>query len=691
VVADILNAFMEETTPLNAAQIKWLRASRVSTAALMKDQGETGYCLSAAAVFFEPRNLFSFASEAAGEETVQAIVFVARDDFGTECDLVAWAPKSGGIAAWLGVASMLGATNALAPRLGDECLDVHLSPLEWLRADRAGVVIVDPLKARPILECASPIRAASVRAGLSLRRHPNCPRKACCMSYGTDIRLDDAIPIHHIDLPRRSDWTNPKPLPDGLKAVLAFDPAFLPAALGPWVDDISTRLQCPPDFVAISAMVALGSTIGAKIGIKPQMRTDWVEVANLWGMIVGRPGAMKSPAMNDALKPLNRMESEAREAGDEALRTYELELESFKLQKGELEKTTRKATSIAAGASILGSMSIPERPPIRRLIVHDASFEKLGEILADNPDGVLAYRDEIISLLKTLEAPEAAAARGFYLSAWGGLGSYQFDRIVRGRTHIRNTCLSLLGSTQPGRLAEYLGRALRGGEGDDGLIQRFSLLVWPDGGDSWRDIDAPPNSDYRRAAWDCFKYLHELDPAAIGAQTDEYCSVPYLHFDPEALEIFLDWRTRLEGRLKAREMHPALESHLSKYRKLMPSLALISHLADGGAGPVNAVAVDRAEAFTVYLESHAQRAYGSGLEQEASVARAIVKRIRQGDLIDGFTSRDLRRNDWSSLTNIEANKAALELLCDLDWLRDSQISTGGRPKTVYAINPRVTK
>ena len=59
-------------------------------------------------------------------------------------------------------------------------------------------------------------------------------------------------------------WPAPKPLPDGLLPVAAFDRAFLPEIIAPWVMDISDRMQCPPDFVAIPAIVALGSVIGRK-------------------------------------------------------------------------------------------------------------------------------------------------------------------------------------------------------------------------------------------------------------------------------------------------------------------------------------------------------------------------------------------------------------------------------------------
>src|ERR1700681_1474629 len=108
----------------------------------------------------------------------------------------------------------------------------------------------------------------------------------------------------------------------------------------------------------------------------------------------------------------------------------------------------------------------PEEPKARRYVVNDATYEALGVILADNPNGTLAFRDELVSLLKTLDREEYVAARGVFLTAWNGTSGYTFDRIIRGTTYIEAACLSLLGSTQPGRLAEYMRAALTGGARD---------------------------------------------------------------------------------------------------------------------------------------------------------------------------------------------------------------------------------
>ena len=240
-------------------------------------------------------------------------------------------------------------------------------------------------------------------------------------------------------------WPDPKPLPDGLLPVAPFEYDFLPSSIAPWVADIAERMQCPPDFVGVAAMVALGSVIGCKIGVRPQRKTDWLVVPNLWACIIGRPGAMKSPAMAEALKPMNRLDALARKENEEAATAFAGEAEVHKLAKEEAQKKVRAALKNGrpgASAALL-ELDELEIPKARRYVVNDCTYEALGAIMADNPNGVLAFRDELVSLLKTLDREDNAAARGFFLSAWNGTSGYTFDRIIRGRVHIDAACLSL--------------------------------------------------------------------------------------------------------------------------------------------------------------------------------------------------------------------------------------------------------
>lgn len=62
----------------------------------------------------------------------------------------------------------------------------------------------------------------------------------------------------------REGWQNPSPLHDPLPKVAAFNASLLPEVLRAWVMDIANRMQCPPDYPAVAALVALSSLIGAK-------------------------------------------------------------------------------------------------------------------------------------------------------------------------------------------------------------------------------------------------------------------------------------------------------------------------------------------------------------------------------------------------------------------------------------------
>ena len=110
------------------------------------------------------------------------------------------------------------------------------------------------------------------------------------------------------------DWPDPIPMPNSLLPVATFDLTLLPDPFRPWIADIAERMQVPPEFVAVPAMVGAGSVIGNQIGIRPMCEDDWQVVPNLWGCIVGRPGVLKSPSVSAALAPVHRLEAEANEA-----------------------------------------------------------------------------------------------------------------------------------------------------------------------------------------------------------------------------------------------------------------------------------------------------------------------------------------------------------------------------------------
>jgi putative DNA primase/helicase len=487
-------------------------------------------------------------------------------------------------------------------------------------------------------------------------------------------------------LPAASNCANPEPLP-ALPAVLPFDYDYLPGGLRPFVRDISERMQCPPDFAAVAVFVMMATIIGRKVGIRPMRHNDWLVICNLWGAVVGNSGVMKSPTLSATLTPVKRLQQWAFEEFNNKIGDHVAQEELAKLQKAVAKSEAKKKLGKDQSADVAGLLKPvagEDAPILKRYITNNASYEALGELLMENPNGLMVESDEIIGLLKQLDASGQEVARSFYLTAADGDKSYTFDRIMRGKgLHIPALCLSIIGGIQPGVLAEYVRQATGGGAGADGLLQRFGLMVYPDISPNWKEVDRYPDKMARESVNELAERMDNLRPEAIGAEIDQFEAVPFLRFDDAAQSLFSEWRADLETRLRSGEEHPSIVSHLSKYRKLIPSLALINHLCDDGIGPVNETALLRAIAFSEYLESHARRIYSYATRPDIDAAKTLLKKLSTGKLATPFKVRDIYRAGWTGLETPQKAQSAISLLLEYKHLTEEELSTGGRSTSQF--------
>jgi putative DNA primase/helicase len=491
-------------------------------------------------------------------------------------------------------------------------------------------------------------------------------------------------------------WPEPKPLPADLPVVPPFDFACLPETLRPWIEDISQRMQCPPDFPAVGAMTALGSLVGRKIGVRPKQYDDWLVIANLWGCVVGRPGVMKTAALEQPLAPLRRLVEEAFERFQTELHEHEvnalLKSQAAKLAEKKIAVHLKKGEQQAARIEAQAVLKSDQNGPVcRRYETNDPTIEKLGALLVENPNGLLLFRDEIVGFFRGLDREGHEGDRAIYLEMWNGAGSFTSDRIQRGT--VRTPCiLSILGGIQPDLLTAYVREAVRGGQGADGLLQRIQLFVWPDISKEWRNVDRWPDTESRNKAFGVFKYLADLTAEAVGADTTS--GIPFLRFTHDAQERFDQWRTELEMSLRSDSEHPAFEAHLSKYRKLIPALALLIHLANRGNGPVTLAALNKAFLWGIYLEAHARRIYSAVLRPDATAARELAKHLQRGELPERFTLRETYRKGWAGISSKEDAEAATEILSDLGWIRqvaETGRTTGRPPSPAFQTNPKIRR
>jgi putative DNA primase/helicase len=499
------------------------------------------------------------------------------------------------------------------------------------------------------------------------------------------------------------EWPKPEQMQSELPPVEAFSEELLPESFRPLVADVTERMQVPMDYPAVVMVLCLAGAVNRRAVIQPKANdTGWVIVPNLWGGIIAPPGFMKSPVIQAATRPLNQIQTEWRGEYEEALKDYALYKEEYELRRAAWKEQYKAASKTSNGKPLPDRPEDePEEPKQHRIIVNDATFEAMHQTMSENPAGILVIRDELTGWWSQLDRPGREGERAFCLQAWNGDTGHTIDRIGRGTIHVEACCMSMLGGIQPGRLRSYLVDALADGPSNDGLIQRFQLLVWPDAVPDWRYVDRPPNANAEDRASRIYRRLVDLDAARPAR----------FRFALDAQELFIEWLNDLERKIRGDELHPALIAHLSKYRSLMPSLALLFELADlagsegfegaslaNGQNFVHIENARRAAAFCDYLETHARRIYSCIVTPQQRAARDLAdhlkrKHIRNKDGgFDWFTARDVYLKGWTGLDSPEAVQTAAQVLVDANWLRIQSGGSGplgGRPSERYLVNARL--
>ena len=487
-------------------------------------------------------------------------------------------------------------------------------------------------------------------------------------------------------------WPDPAPLKCSVPVAQPLDLKLVPKRLQPMVKDVAELTSTPPDMAAAAAIACLGACVNRRAYIRPE-GSNWRVVPCIWAAVVGLPGTGKTPAMNSFTKLLTGFERFWVEAYELELKEWQKEADEYNLKKRAYDELFKAWYKKPEGRDKPNPVpDLREQPTCRRLVVNDATTEKLHTLFKENPAGLFMSLDELAHWLASLDKRGYEQARTFYLTTWAVSGDAQFtlDRVWRGSV-VAEVCLSLLGNLQPDTLLSYLGSTSY----TDGLLQRMQVLVWPEPTPyvrQTREADANAQLKVERT----YENLLNID----------YTRPLEFKFAATAQPLFNKWRDRLEEKIRDRNMNSAFASHLAKYRSLVPALSLLFELADRKKGStdfrVSPEHLQQAMQFAAYLENHAHKVYWHMTpRQGVEVAtNELSKRLKHGDLGSAFTVRTVYRNEWVGLKNVANVKAACEELVEAGWLRPlSSIDNGDRlarpelfkQKVDYLVNPKVLK
>jgi hypothetical protein len=140
--------------------------------------------------------------------------------------------------------------------------------------------------------------------------------------------------------------------------------------------EVSQAMPTAAEFLLTTLIPAAGSRIGTSSRIVVSAKAQYTQPAIYRTCIVAPSGHKKSPAQKAIVGPLDEMEAEAHQQWKKAINEYQEAMREFRSAK---DKEAEE----------------PEAPPSRRrFIVQNGSIESRIKIHAENPRGILLYRDE---------------------------------------------------------------------------------------------------------------------------------------------------------------------------------------------------------------------------------------------------------------------------------------------------------
>lgn len=249
------------------------------------------------------------------------------------------------------------------------------------------------------------------------------------------------------------------PKPPARRVWRGFPVDALPATVRAWVSETAEDMQVDPSMIALPLLGAFAGFIGTTVAVK--VKRNWREPLALWIGLIAPSGSKKTPAMKSAMSPFRTI------AGEH-------------VRAAQRENKGRKPD---------------EQVKPERRFVDDSTPEALLALLAENPRGLIAHRDELSEMLANFGRFKSGKNAGLGEASqscklFDGSPT-EIDRRSTGHAHIPCPLLSIVGAFPTKTLRALFDEKLQ----DNGLFPRFVLFKPPTAPAVFRDEDTDWRND----------------------------------------------------------------------------------------------------------------------------------------------------------------------------------------------------
>ena len=459
------------------------------------------------------------------------------------------------------------------------------------------------------------------------------------------------------------------------------DLSLWPLILVPPATEIAREVGCDPVVPLIAGLVAVSGAVDKRSAL--QITPTWRVPPTFWAMTLGEPADKKTPGSKPMFSPLRHIEAEDKERYQAELLLWQGKEARHAAQMKAYREWQADPASAIPNSVPPTVEDLPPQPVPLRLLLTDATTQKVVAMSEHRARGFLLYLDEMNRWFSKLSDPRTTDDRGCWIQGYE-TGPYSMDRMGAGTIMVENMAVSLYGNCQPAVFRKNVEST-----SSDGILQRFMPIVLnPERNAMWEE--AVPS--FMSSAHDYEQLLRRT----FALQPFDYMMAP------DAVAVF---RSFCEWALKFREAERIVNSSssyqtaLGKVEGNCARLLLLFHIINEPYSMfISAETVIQATTlFRTFFIPSLRYTFLEVGQQADPLARNVFNTITQwASAKPTITLADLRRS--AKNTTEAENRPAWQLDQSLRVIMDDLGSMGyvsmhqDHPRfPVWAINPAVAE
>lgn len=390
---------------------------------------------------------------------------------------------------------------------------------------------------------------------------------------------------------------------------LVFPLDVFPKGIANYILQCNKTLDSSIDFMGCAMLWVLSLSVGNTLQI--EVKKGWREIATLWIAIVGKAGIGKTPAINNIIFPLEKI-------NNKEIKNYIKKQEEFDAYSN-MSKTEQE--------------QYPEvkKPKKNQFLANDITVEALVDLHQQNENAVGVFKDELAGWFKDMNKYKQGSDLEFWLSTWSGK-SVNLNRITRAGSFVSKPLIPILGGIQPSIFNQFYTDENK----DNGFLDRI-LLSYPNLEIEKYNMDEMSDNILSWYSDNIISFFEKIKLSITEVNEDGNIKPIKVRFNKEANKEWIRIFNNITDIQNSDTENEYMKSMLPKQKSYIPRFALLIHTLDCVYNPENKLveiskeSILKAEKLSKYFIAMAKKVKIDSIE-----VREIKTAIKENSKLTNF-------------------------------------------------------